>query len=174
MTAFNDEAIVVFPFENLPSDSSKEKAMTELIRIRKKLTSWSPELSSIQECSTIQSLIQWHNEYLHVHNPYFTEKGCYFGNESYFSQFLYLVQNASFRETYYVFQLKNYPHKNHFFKADTPSPPQIYPWSIMEFTSQKEFIATPPSPLTESYKTFDTADDLIQYIETLHDAYSLK
>ncbi len=174
MTVFNDEAIVVFSFENLPSDSSKEKAIAELIRIRKKLTSWSPELTSTQECSTIQSLIQWHNEYLHVHNPYFTEKGRYFGNESYFSQFLYLVQNASFRETYYVFQLKNYPHKNHFFKADTPSPPQIYPWSIMEFTSQKEFIATPPSPLNESYKIFDTADDLIHYIETLHDAYSPK
>jgi hypothetical protein len=174
MTVFSDRAIMVFSFENLPSDSSKWKAMAELIRIRKKLTLWNPEITSTQEHHPIQSLIQWHNEYLQTESPYFTERGRYFGNESYFSQFLYLVQNASFRGTYYVFQIKNYPHDNHFFKADTPSPPQVYPWSIMEFVSHKEFIATSPSPLPESHRVFDTADDLIQYIETIHDVYTNK
>jgi hypothetical protein len=171
MTAFRDEAIMVFSFENLPSDSSKENAIAELIQIRKELTSWSPEISPMQGYASIQSLIQWHNDYLQTESPYFTEKGKYFGNESYFSHFLYLVQNASFRGTYYVFQIKNYPHEDHFFKADTPSPPQVYPWAIMEFVSHKEFIATPPSPLPESHRVFDTANDLIQYVETLHDTY---
>ncbi|MDD4614459.1 MAG: hypothetical protein PHI40_03505 [Caldisericia bacterium] len=168
MITQSDLSVIVYPFEDLTSDASKEKAKAELIRIRKLLSSWTQaDLSNIEN-ETMKTLIQWHNVFLSTGDPYFTKEGRYFGNESYFSQFLYLVENASFRETYYTFTLKNYPLPDHFFKADTPSPPTVFPWSIVEMVLHKDFIATPPSPISESFHTFETADDLVHHIELLN------
>jgi hypothetical protein len=167
MITQSDLSVKVFLFEELSCESSKRMAKTELNRIHKLLSSWTQTDLTSGEHETIESLIHWHNTFLSTSNPYFTKEGRYFGNESYFSQFLFLVENASFRETYYTFTLKSYPFPDHFFKADTPSPPLVFPWSIVEMVSNKDFIATPPAPISGSAHTFETADDLIHHIELL-------
>ena len=157
----------IFLFSELQSDEAKNFAMTEMVRIFRDLTF--DEAGPPPE--TIEELIEWHNEYLSTEEPRFTKSGRYFGNESYFSKFLYLAEDACFRRTFYVFKIRGYVSET-FFKAETPIPPDLFPWTIVEMENNKENILEPPHDIPGTYRKFETADDLIHYIDEFQKEHS--
>ncbi len=150
----------VFLYKNIPSEKAKEHAYAELIRIFQELAFDKNK----KHPNKINDLISWHNEFLSTNDPYFTKEGRYFGNESYFSHFFYNMKDVSFRKTYYIFKIRNYFSES-FFKAETPTPPEIFPWTIVEMKSNKYNILEPPFEIQGTFKVFETADDLVHYID---------
>ncbi len=167
MPARMDLCETVLLYEDLSSENSRKAAKEELIRVYR-MISLDPE-SKVPD--KISSLIAWHNKFLSTDDPRFTPDGRYFGNESYFSKFLYLVRDASFRGTYYIFRIPSFSDPSIFFKAETPNPPHtLFPWTLVKMKSDKTSILAVPSVIKESFQTFDTADDLIRAIQILGDS----
>ncbi|MCK5847938.1 MAG: hypothetical protein KAH01_01925 [Caldisericia bacterium] len=157
----------IFLYEDLQSEESREFAVSEMIRIFRDLTFNEAGPPPI----TMEDLIRWHNEFLSTDNPRFTKSGRYFGNESYFSKFLYLAEDAYFRRTFYIFKIRGYVSET-FFKAETPIPPDLFPWTIVEMENNKESIIEPPYSISGTYREFETADDLIHYIDEFQKKHS--